>query len=216
MAETAKRARRRGAGPSGPTGGRNRIIDAALDLAAETGWSRLSLAGIADRAGISLADLHAEFATKPAILDAFLQRVDQRVLDAGAVDAQGSARDRLFEVLMRRFDALQAHKAAAVAIARDIPDPGVWLVGGAGFLRSMAWMLEAAGLSSAGIGGFLRVQGAALVCLGATRTWLGDESEDMGATMAALDRGLRRAESLFSVISGGAGRAAPAEDALDA
>ncbi|WP_316979149.1 TetR family transcriptional regulator [Shumkonia mesophila] len=179
-----------------------RIIDAALDLAAIEGWSGLGMTQIAQAAGLTLGELHAAFPSKNCLFDAFIRRVDGEVLAAGPADADEAARDRLFEVLMRRFDALAPHKAAVAAILRDIVDPTVGLVGLPAMARSMAWTLEAAGLSSAGLGGLVRVQGLMLVYADAVRVWLRDDTPDMAKTMAALDKGLRRAETLVHLASG--------------
>lgn len=179
-----------------------RIIDAALELAAIEGWSGLSLAHVAEAAGLTLAELHAAFPSKSCLLDAFIRRIDSQVLAGGPADADDAARDRLFEVLMRRFDALAPRKAAVAAILRDVVDPTVGLVGLPAVARSMAWTLEAAGLSSAGLGGLVRVQGLMLVYADAVRVWLRDDTSDMAKTMAALDKGLRRAESLVHLASG--------------
>ncbi len=58
----------------------------------------------------------------------------------------------------------------------------------------MAWMLEAAGLSSAGIRGRFRVRALAVLYLCVLRVFVRDDSEDLAKTMAALDRRLRQAE----------------------
>ena len=48
----------------------------------------------------------------------------------------------------------------------------------------------------AGVAGAMRVKGVALVFANAFRIWLRDDTEDMAKTMAALDAGLQRAESM--------------------
>jgi AcrR family transcriptional regulator len=77
------------------------VFDAAMRLAAEQGWNRLTLASIADAANLPLVDLYKRFTTKQAILDGMRKAVDHAMLAGGAVP-EGPARDRLFEVLMRR------------------------------------------------------------------------------------------------------------------
>ncbi len=182
----------------------DRVIEAALALAAGRGWRRLSLADIAAEAGLTLAGLRAAFPSKPAILGGFLRRTDERVLAGGGAAgiAEGSsARDRLFDVLMRRFDVMRPHRGAIAAIARDsLFDPLAALSLGPRLMCSMAWMLEAAGLNSAGLRGALSSKGLALVYLGALRAWLRDDSADLAKTMAVLDRGLRRAETVAAVF----------------
>lgn len=176
----------------------DRILSAALELAAAGGWRSLSLAEIAGEAGVSLAEVHAAYPTKASILAGFIARIDRQVLAGGATEKEDSVRDRLFEVLMRRFDALTPHKDAVAGILRDLPsNPAAVLATAPQFANGMAWMVEAAGLSSSGLRGAIRVNGVILIYLNTLRVWLRDDSADMARTMASLDQGLRRAESLI-------------------
>ena len=174
------------------------IIDAAMTLAGTNGWRRTGLADIAAEAGISLAELYGRFRSKGAILDAFVQRIDRATLEGAdkvASDDTTSVRDRLFDLIMRRFDALASHKAAVAALARDLPATPLAALCTAGRLcRSMAWMASVAGVPTSGPLGLLRVKGLVAVYLYAMRVWLHDDSEDNAKTMSALDTALRRAE----------------------
>ena len=180
------------------------VIDTALALAAEGRWRDLSLAEIAEAAKLPIAKVYPVFASRQAILDAFARRVDAAVLaESDGDDLEGSARDRLFDVLMRRFDALDPHKDAVATIALDqARDPLGALASACQLRRSMALMLEAAGLASGGARGAVRMKGLALIYLAAMRVWLKDESADKARTMAALDKQLRRAEALVLRLSG--------------
>ena len=175
---------------------RDRILDAALAVAEREGWRKASLGAIAQEAGVPLHELYGEFRSRTAILSGLMARTDASVLaETPAPDPDESPRDRLFEVLMRRFDALKPHRAAVKVIARGLgSDPPTALCSAPGFLRSMTWMLEAAGLSTAGIRGRLRVRALALLYLCVMREFLRDDSEDLAKTMAELDRRLRQAE----------------------
>ncbi len=180
-----------------------RIIEAALALAVSRGWRRIRLAHIAKEAGVTMAELRHAFPSKGAILNGFIRRTDEQVLAQGKADGS-SARDRLFDVLMRRFDVLQPHRAAVSEIVKDsLFDPAAPLCLGPRLMCSMAWMLEAAGLSSQGPAGLLRTKGLALVYLVALRAWLMDDSADKARTMAALDRGLRQAETIARFLFSG-------------
>lgn len=180
-----------------------KIIEAAMKLAAEEGWRDLSLARIADAAKLPLSKVYPEFPSKQAILDAFSRRVDVRVLAEEAADArEGGARDRLFDVLMRRFDALAPYREALGNIVCDqARDPLSALCGLCRLRRSMACMLEAADLSAGGLRGLLRVKALMAAYLAALRVWLRDDSPDMARTMAALDRQLRGLERLAGFCS---------------
>jgi hypothetical protein len=61
-------------------------------------------------------------------------------------------------------------------------------------------MLAAAGISGEGGTGFLRVQGLLSVYARVFSIWLEDDDPGMARTMAALDRRLRRGESLMRSI----------------
>jgi AcrR family transcriptional regulator len=195
-----KRATSKPAAESGDSAAANdpveRIVDAAMDLAVERGWRNLTLADIAAAAEIPLAEVHRHFTTRQAILDGLRRRADRAVMASGPV-TEGPARDRLFEVLMRRFDALDRWRPGIGAVLKDqCRDPVALLGGGAGLVCSMTSALETAGLDSAGLRGLLRAQALAGAWLPALRVWLGDDSEDRAKTMAVLDRGLRRLDRI--------------------
>jgi len=172
------------------------VVAAAMALAAERDWREIGLAEIAAAAGLTLAELLVEYPSKLAILDGFTREIDRRVLTGFEPESDsGSARDRLFDVLMRRFDVLEPHKAAIGRIAGTAcRDPLIGIAAGASLFRSMGLMLEAAGVSSEGLRGAIRRKGLAAVYAGTLRDWLKDDTADKSRTMAALDARLRRAE----------------------
>ena len=189
------------------------IVDAALELAATQGWRDTTLGDIAHQAKLSLADLYGHYPSKSAVLAAFLRRIDSAML-AGADGDTGaeSARERLFDVIMRRFDALAANREAVRAVLRDSGrDPVAAACTLAGpTRRSLRWMLEAAGIDSGGLGGQFKITGLGMVYLSVLRVWLDDDSDDMARTMAALDTRLKRIEQLIASIPGGRRPAADA------
>ena len=175
------------------------IIDTALELAAKTGWRDLSLAEIAAEADVPLSKVYPLYASKQDVLDAFSRRVDAAVLaeELDEEELAQPARDRVFDVLMRRFDLLQAHREALANIVYDqMRDPAAGLCSLLQLRRSMGWMLEAAGLSAGGLKGALRLKGLMAIYLATLRVWLKDDTEDLSKTMATLDGYLRRLEGL--------------------
>jgi AcrR family transcriptional regulator len=200
-----------------------RIITAALKLGAEEGWRRVTLAGIAKAAKIPLDKLSARFPDKRAILDGFAARINQQVLDAAPDDGK-TVRDRLFDLIMCRFDALEAHKeplramlpnshaCAAGGLAKA--DPALAIYGLCAARRAMKLTLETAGVSTAGLFGAVKIKALMLVYLNALRIWLGDETGTMDKVMAQLDKSLARLESLagsFLARRPGDGEAQPAD-----
>jgi AcrR family transcriptional regulator len=198
MAKAAGRRRRgqnSGASPSEP----DRIIDAALDLFAREGWRGTSLAAIAAAADLPILQVYRIFRSKQSILVGLFRRVDEIVLaELPTPEADERPRDRLFDLIMRRFDALQPHKPALEILRRELPgDPVAGLCAGAALLRSMRWMLEAADIPASGVRGAIAVRLASAAYLSTMRVWLRDDSPDLARTMAALDARLRRVERWF-------------------
>jgi hypothetical protein len=140
--------------------------------------------------------LRAEFGSTLAILAAHIKDIDKIVLAGGDADmAQESPRDRLFDVLMRRIEALTPYKAATRSLMRSARrNAGLAFALNALATRSQRWMLEAAGIGAHGPKGALRAQGAALMFARVLGVWLDDDEEGLDRTMAALDRGLSSAE----------------------
>lgn len=185
----------------------DRLIDAALKLAAEKGWRQSGLAEIAAAAGLRLDEAYALHRSKAAILAAFTRRVDRAVLAGAPEEAEGTARERLFDTLMRRFEALKPHRAALMAIARDSVGRPSGVFGLCRLRRSMVWMLAASGIATGGLRGRLVANATLALYLTVMRVFLNDDSPDLGRTMAALDRGLQRASALCGLA--GASRRGP-------
>lgn len=194
------------------------VIDTALTLAAERGWRGLTLADIADAARLPLSKVYPVYRSKAAILRGFTRRIDIAVLAAEEPGiGEGNAHDRLFDVLMRRFDALRPHREALGNILCDeARDPVTALCGLGRLERSMAAMLEAARLSAGGLRGLIRAKALGLTYLATLRVFLRDDSPDLAATMAALDRNLGRLDLLARTCSRVQYRTAPQGNATPA
>ena len=175
-----------------------RIVDAGLDEAAAVGWGHVTMEAVAMRAGLGLGEVLLEVPNKTGLLLAFLKRIDARTLaPVKRIDPADSNRDRMFEIVMRRFDALNEKREGARAFVNGVTrDPAAAIAALCQLERSFAAMLEAAGISSSGIAGLIRIQGFKAVLAAALRAWMTDDSTDLAKTMAALDRGLNRAEKL--------------------
>jgi len=171
-----------------------KLIDAMLELAARDGWQGVTLSTIAAGAGVGLSELYPAWRSRMAVLAAFMRRIDREVVETDfAFAPEDTARDRLFEVLMRRFDALQPHREAVrrirAGMARDALESAAMMCQ---LGCSLAWMLEAAQLSPEGVTGKVKIAGLTGLWLRCIAVWVEDDSKDMSRTMAALDRGLAR------------------------
>ena len=188
---------------SAPTGTpRERIIAGFMALLSEQSIERIGLAEIAERAGVTLADLRGEFGTPLAILAAHVKELDRKVLAEVDPDmAEESPRERLFDVLMRRLELLGDHKEAVRSLLRSARrDPPLALALNAMAVRSQQWMLTAAGIGASGPKGIMRAQGLALLFAHVLRTWVDDDEPGLSRTLAALDRELARGQRFAGLL----------------
>jgi AcrR family transcriptional regulator len=195
MARKTKRPSKPTSPPPRGTTDRDKAIDALMALLAEHSFEQIGLAEVAGRAGIKLSQLRTEFGSILAILAAHIKDIDRAVLSGGDADmAEEPVRERLFDVLMRRLEALAPYKESVRSIMRSARrNPGLALALNAMAVRSQLWMLEAAGIGTAGPRGALRAQGSALMFARVLSVWIDDDEDALDRTMAALDRGLSSA-----------------------
>jgi AcrR family transcriptional regulator len=202
MARTPRRPA--SAQPQSPDGEseRDRIVAAFMALLDDLPIEEIGFGDIAARAGVSLAALRNLFGSKLAILAAYLKEIDRHVLAGIDADmAEEPPRERLFDVLMRRIDALAPHKAAVRSLIHSAArNPGLAFALNGFAVRSQQWMLTAADIPASGPRGMVRAQGLALLFASVLRTWLGDEDPGLARTMSALDRALARGQRVSGVL----------------
>lgn len=170
---------------------REAAVQAWLSAIAREGWFGATLDAAATGAGLPAAEIMALAGDR---MDAALALADVAAREAAVgAAAPGSTRERLFDGLMRGLDTLQGQREAVLAIA-TARDPGLMMmvVGRSGpAIRRLAM---AAGVGIDGWRGQLRLAGLAALASRLLATWRDDDSPDMAATMAELDRLLERAE----------------------
>lgn len=187
------------------------LLTGLFEQAALQGWDNASIAEAARAASLPLAEVRARFPGKGAALLRFGLMADQAALGSGTPDE--SPRERLFDMVMRRFDALQQHRDGVLALLRALPrNPGTALLLHAATMRSMRWLLDAAGVPTGGLVGALRINGLMLIWLRGVRAWQMDESEDLSGVMAAVDKALDQALRAEGWLPFGSGSA---EDAAE-
>lgn len=182
------------------------------------GLGGATLARAAAAAGAPVGALAGQLADPWRALDALLDSFDQAALAAFRSSPEGSPRERLFQLAMARFDAMRPHRAAIERLLADARTrPGLALVLTLALGRSAAALLGAADIPATGPAGIARIKALAAILADVGRTWLADDSVDLGATMAALDRRLgeaeRWAQRLCGRAAGPADAAPPAQDA---
>lgn len=173
---------------------REKIVAAFFELLGEQPYEEIGFGDIAARAGLTLIDVRDEFGSAIEIIAAHMKQIDRAVLAGGDPElAEEPARERLFDVLMRRFEALAPQKAAVRSLLRSAEtNPPLALALNALAVRSQQWMLTAADVGAAGPIGMMRAQGLALLYARVLRTFVREDDPALPRTMAALDRDLGR------------------------
>jgi AcrR family transcriptional regulator len=192
MAKAAK-PKEMGEAPSSP---KDTIAGALMRLAANEPWDLITLPMIAREAGVSLADLRDHYPSKGAVLGGFARMIDRKVLSMPMEDMEGEAsRDRLLDVMMKRFDALAPYKDGIRSLKKAMRrDPMLTVALNPTALNSFRYMLAAADIDTEDGLAPVRIQGAVVLFSRAIDVWLDDEDEDEGLskTMAFLDKELER------------------------
>ena len=186
-----------GKGQAGAAQSRERIVEALMELAAEREWDDFGIADVAERAGLSLADFRDAFPSKGAVLAAFSRKIDRIVLDApGSALADEAARERLFDVLMRRLDALAPYRLALQSVSEWVKREPLAAAALNGVItNSMRFMLAAAGIEAEGATGAIKLQGLVLAWARVLDVWYEDDDPGLARTMSALDKELARGET---------------------
>lgn len=195
----------------------DKLCTQALMMASAAAWSEISLAELCAGSGVSLSQCAQARLTKAHVADSLDRQLDLAMLEANPnVDHSQGIKDRLFDVLMARFDAMEEQRAAWSSIMTgEACDVLARLARRARRVRTGAWALEAAGVSATTIDGAACAVAVARILRTCDTVWLKD-GPDVAKTMARLDQGLRsgeewlsRAHTLRSFVQGNTGKAKP-------
>jgi AcrR family transcriptional regulator len=183
-----------------------RIRQAAFALAERMAWHEISMAAIAEQAGLSLPMLMRHAPSKASILQDFARDIDEAMLRVFEKHPpEGEAHDRLFDVMLKRLEILKPYQAVIASVmksrranAAELPrllqsvmDSVGWMVAAARAEHEPAWQ-------SLGRLGLVRAY------LRALSVWTRDKDPGLAPTMAALDRALRDVERFSKRMNGAA------------
>lgn len=182
---------------------RNRVLSAALDVAASYPWEFVAMSQIADSAGVTVGDVTSHFPSKTDIVAAIINELDVEVEEAfSVIDEDAPMRDRLFDVLMERIELANQNRAAHISFfksfgwTKDATCADITLL-----KSSMTRMAKCAGMETEGLFAGIHLTGLSLAYLWVLLTWVNDASPDLGKTMAELDKTLGRAEGLKNYLN---------------
>lgn len=177
-----------------------KIALAVLKLAAKYDWHMITPEQISKTTRVPLSQVKRFFSSPDTRLRVILRYIDSEMIKSvGKINSKSSLHDRLFEILMARFDVLQSHRKGIISIAAACrKDPKLlqtllqaqWL--------SMQKVFQLAQLdqkSTLKITKWISVFSLYHLVLW---YWQHDHTKDMAKTMAVLDRVLRLGDKLYN------------------
>lgn len=178
---------------------RSRAVEAALKLAAETPWDKISLAEIARKADLPLDNFYGEL-DKDGILSA-IDRMLDKACSAEPVSSEDKLRERIFDAAMLRFEAMEEHRAALLSIRKSWKfKPAARLKAAKRRLRTAKWVLTCAEADFEGLAA--RSLLLAGILFRAENAWEKEDSADFTRTMSQLDRDLRDVDAFAKRVKG--------------
>jgi AcrR family transcriptional regulator len=175
---------------------KERIVDAALAIAARKSWEAVRLHDVTAELGITLNDVRAHFREKEEIVDAWFDRADAAMLnEAGKPDFLAlPAEKRVHRLMMTWLAALAPYRRVTRQMIFNKLEPGhihYQIVGLLRVSRTVQWMREAAHRDATLPWRALEETGLTSVYLATFFYWMFDESESSRRTAAFLERLLR-------------------------
>jgi AcrR family transcriptional regulator len=186
---------------------KDRILDAALDLAGRKSWEAVRLHDVAAELQMSLNEVRVEFREKEELTDAWFDRADAAMLQAAAGPGFPglSPRERLHRLIMAWLMALAPHRRVTRQMICGKFEPGHVHYQYAGLLRvsrTVQWLREAAQRDA--MLPWRAIEETVLTSIYLTTFfyWMRDDSEQAARTSAFLDKLLSQAERLAQWIPG--------------
>ncbi|MDV7339570.1 hypothetical protein RYZ26_08200 [Terasakiella sp. A23] len=173
----------------------DKIIDAFLVLAKDRAVHHISIADIEKQAALEKEATDHNFTSVFNVVDAYLNKINLQVVTSYTYDPEDTVRERLFDLLMQYFDALDAHKEAALNIERGFCARPLELLKRRSEIHNLFHeMLDVTKATSHRCRTPFKIRGLEGIFLMTYHVWKKDDTEDMAKTMAALDKHLANAE----------------------
>jgi AcrR family transcriptional regulator len=181
---------------------RERIVDAAIDLAEERDWESVRLHQVAERLGLSLEQIRSELSEKDQLVDAWLDRADSAMLaDAAEYSkVRRNCQQRMHRAIMTWLNALSDHRRVTRQMILGKLEPGhihIQIPALIRISRTVQWMREAAGYDAGLPRRAIEETAHTSIYLATFTYWMLDDSFGSERTERFLQRQLDRANLLF-------------------
>lgn len=179
---------------------KNEHILFIINVLAEKGWSGLTKAQLQKSKHISVDEAEALSQAPEQVIALISQYVTEITLNSFDAEVTETEREALFELFMTRFEVMQDNREAFCAIHRAARENPCLLRVLLCELRKMVPNLVRQALPDfkMTLPQVLGLMGIYMVCV---YVWVTDESADLSATMAALDKNLGMAERAANFLN---------------
>ena len=180
------------------------IINKSFELSEKIGWERFSFQKLSEKEKIPLNFLKTNYKCKYTVIEKFSQMIDRQVESNIRADdlMDSSIKDKLFELIMLRFDELESFKKALKNIFLSTKkNPLLISIISKNLLNSFDFYLEVSNSYQNSPTDIFKKNFLLLIYSLVFETWLNDNSEDLSKTMSQLDKYLSIAEQTQNKIN---------------
>jgi len=170
-----------------------KLARAALALAAKKPWQNVTLDQIVSSAKLPPKEIKKKYKNAEELLPVIVKLIDTETAARVRIrDRKAPTHDRLFEVMMARFDSLQSHRKGIVSIMKAAKtNPSIIAIIFRSLMTSMQHMLRLAHMERKGTRGNLQQIGLFSIYHMALWRWKNDPTPDLARTMPIIDRTIR-------------------------
>ena len=179
-------------------------IKFAFKLIEEKGWNDFSLEKLAKEELIKIEDLKSFFKDETNLIESFSEMIDEQVIKEVDLKEfnQNPVKDNIFELIMIRFEKLSPYKKSLDILLKQVRSkPKTLKKLAKKIFNSLDLFLEISNAKSNYVFDFLKLNIMFIIYGYTFKIWLEDDSEDMGKTMAEVDKWLSEAEGYANKIS---------------
>jgi AcrR family transcriptional regulator len=106
--------------PAAQAARRERILDAAFELASDGGWDAVQMREVADRAEVALGTLYRYFPSKVHLLVSLLGRTFTQLNEGLQLERSGTSQERVYRVVAVMTRYLARHRRLSGAMVRAL------------------------------------------------------------------------------------------------
>ncbi|OJX09855.1 MAG: hypothetical protein BGO77_05425 [Caedibacter sp. 37-49] len=179
----------------------SKTVETALEMLKDTSWDALTMEALAAKMSLTPIQLYTLFPTRCDLLKGIVQLLDEKMISLYQEGKESlSLHEKLFDIIMCRFEALESYKKALKNIFLTVwRDPISFPSGIFSGFHSMRLILETVGVPVEGIKGGLNIKILSFFYLYTLKIWFEDETQDMAKTLAQVDQGLKNIIDFINV-----------------